>query len=102
MLWIITCDATPNMAAAREKAAAAHRAYMQEQKGILVLAGAVRSDDGEVIKGSVLIVNVNSRAEAQAFSDGDPYTKSGVFSNIVITRMTKGQWNPAAAEGDWR
>ena len=33
MLWIITCDATPNMEAAREKAASAHRAYMTAQKG---------------------------------------------------------------------
>jgi uncharacterized protein YciI len=42
---------------------------------------------------------VKSRAEAKAFSDGDPFTKTGVFANITITRMNKGQWNPEACEG---
>ena len=44
-------------------------------------------------------MNVNSRAEAKAFSDGDPFTQTGVFASITITRMRKGQWNPEAAEG---
>ena len=48
---------------------------------------------------AVAVVNVDSRAKAKAFSDGDPFTKNGVFSEIKITRMRKGQWNPAAAEG---
>jgi hypothetical protein len=47
----------------------------------------------------LLIVNVASRAEAQAFVDGDPFTKAGMFKDVTITRMRKGQWNPAAAEG---
>jgi uncharacterized protein YciI len=42
---------------------------------------------------------VDSRAKAKAFSDGDPFTKAGVFASIAITRMRKGQWNPAAADG---
>jgi uncharacterized protein YciI len=46
-----------------------------------------------------LIVNVGSRTEAQAFVDGDPFTKAGMFRNVTITRMRKGQWNPGAAEG---
>ena len=49
--------------------------------------------------GSLFIVNVGSRAEAKMFSDGDPFTKKGVFKSITITRMRKGQWNPEAAEG---
>jgi hypothetical protein len=38
-------------------------------------------------------------AEAQAFVDGDPFTKAGMFTSVTITRMNKGQFNPAAAEG---
>jgi len=44
-------------------------------------------------------VNAGSRAEAKAFSDGDPFAKNGVFKSVTITRMRKGQWNPGAAEG---
>ena len=64
-----------------------------------MLAGATQSDDGKEAIGSLFVVNVNSREEAKTFSDGDPFTQNGVFSSITITRMRKGQWNPAAAEG---
>ena len=76
-----------------------HRDYLQSRKGILVLAGATQTDDGTQALGSLFVVNVKTRAEAKAFSDGDPFTQSGVFANIAITRMNKGQWNPEAADG---
>ncbi|MES2563516.1 MAG: YciI family protein [Pseudomonadota bacterium] len=99
MLWIISCSDKPNTAAIREKHLLPHREFLQSQKGILVLAGATQSDDGKEAIGSLFVVNVNSRAEAKAFSDGDPFTQNGVFSSVTITRMRKGQWNPEAAEG---
>ena len=99
MLWAISCADKPNTAAIREKVLQPHRDYLQSQKGILVLAGATQTDDGKAAIGSLFIVNVGSRAEAKAFSDGDPFTKAAVFAAITITRMRKGQWNPAVAEG---
>jgi uncharacterized protein YciI len=99
MLWIIACVDKPNTAAIREKHLQPHRDYLGSQRKILVLAGATQSDDGATAIGSLFVVNVNSRAEAKAFSDGDPFTQNGVFSSITITRMRKGQWNPQAAEG---
>ena len=99
MLWVVTCDTVPNMDAVREKTAPAHHAYMKAQKNIMILAGATRSDDGKSIHGSLFLLHVKSRAEAKAFSDGDPYTQAGLFTNFRITRMTRGQWNPETAEG---
>ena len=99
MLWAISCTDKPGSAATREKVLQPHRNYLQSQKAILVLAGATQTDDGKEPTGSLFIVNVGSRAEARAFSDGDPFTKAGVFATITITRMRKGQWNPGAAEG---
>lgn len=99
MLWAISCVDKPNTAAIRDKHLEPHRAYLQSQKGILVLAGATQNDDGTAAIGSLFIVNVNSRTEAKNFSDGDPFTQNGVFAGVTITRMRKGQWNPAAAEG---
>jgi hypothetical protein len=45
----------------------------------------------------VLIINVPSRAAAEAFSADEPLRKAGVFKSVTITRMRRGQWNPAAA-----
>ena len=99
MLWAITCIDKPNTAAIREEHLLPHRAYLQSQKGILVLAGATQTDDGKDAIGSLFVVNVDSRDKAKAFSDGDPFTRAGVFSDVKIVRMRKGQWNPEACEG---
>jgi uncharacterized protein len=99
MLWAISRVAAPNFAAMREKGLQPHLDYLHSQKKILVLSGATLTDDGKEIVGSLLIVNVNSRAEAKAFADADPFQKAGMFTDVKITRMRKGQWNPQAAEG---
>ena len=99
MLWAISCTDKPNTATARAAVLQPHRDYLKSQKGILVLAGATQTDDGATAIGSLFVVNVKTRAEAKTFSDGDPFTQTGVFANVTITRMNKGQWNPEAAEG---
>jgi uncharacterized protein YciI len=82
----------------REKLLEPHIEYLRSQKKILVLSGGTTSDDGKQFVGSLLIVNVPSRVEAQAFVDGDPFTKAGMFGSVAITRMRKGQWNPESIE----
>jgi len=99
MLWAISCVDKPDTVSIRTERVEAHRAYLKSQKRILVLAGATQNDDGTQAIGSLFVVNVGSRAEAKAFSDGDPFTQGGVFASVTITRMRKGQWNPEAAEG---
>lgn len=99
MLWAIVCVDKPNTAEIRSTVLQPHRDYLSSQKGILVLSGATQSDDGTQAIGSLFILNVNSRAEAKKFSDGDPFTQKGVFASITITRMRKGNWNPGTAEG---
>ncbi len=99
MLWAISCVDKPDTAAIRASVLQPHRDYLQSQKGILVLTGATQNDDGTEAIGSLFVVNVGNRAEAKAFSDGDPFTQAGVFKSVTITRMRKGQWNPEAAEG---
>lgn len=99
MLWAITRVASPNIAELRAKYLQEHLAYLKGQKKILVIAGAQTTDDDKEILGSLQVVNVNTRAEAEAFINGDPFTQKGVFRDIKITRMRKGQWNPEAIEG---
>ena len=99
MLWAISRGASPKFAELREKLLQPHLEYLRSQKKILVLSGATTTAAGKEFVGSLLIVNVGSRAEAQAFVDGDPFTKAGMFAHVTITRMRKGQWNPEAAEG---
>jgi hypothetical protein len=36
-------------------------------------------------------------AAAEAFSRDEPFRKAGLFGTVKISRMRRGQWNPAAA-----
>jgi uncharacterized protein YciI len=74
-----------------------HFAYLERHHDVLVLGGALLADDGIKRTGSCLIINVPSRAEAEAFSHNEPFRKAGLFKSVKITRMRRGQWNPAAA-----
>jgi len=74
-----------------------HFAYLERYRDNLVLGGALLADDGIARLGSCLILNVTSRAQAEEFSRNEPFRKAGLFKSVKITRMRRGQWNPAAA-----
>ena len=104
MLYIIYQVDKPDKQAIRAANRDAHFAYLDEHEDILVLGGAMLAEDGVARTGSVLIVNVRSRADAERFSENEPFRKAGLFERVEINRMRRGQWNPAAApksdEGD--
>jgi hypothetical protein len=97
MLYIIYQEDRPDGAEIRAAARAAHFAYLDKHEDILVLGGALLADDDATRTGSVLIVNVTNRAAAESFSENEPFRKAGLFSLVKISRMRRGQWNPAAA-----
>ena len=97
MLYLIYGVDGPDGARIRASTRDAHFAYLERHRDILVLGGATLADDGAMRTGSVLIVNVASRAEADAFARDEPFRKAGLFAEHTVTRMRRGQWNPAAA-----
>jgi len=98
MLYIIYQEDRPDGAAIRNATRDEHFAYLAKHEDKLVLGGALLGDDDKGTRvGSVLIVNVPDRAAAEAFSENEPFRKAGLFSSVKITRMRRGQWNPAAA-----
>ena len=97
MLYIIYQEDVENSAPLREIHKPAHSEYLEEWQDKLVLGGAMLADDGVARIGSVLILNVDSREEAERFSAGEPLRRGGVFKSVKITHMRKGQWNPDAA-----
>ena len=94
----------PDGAASREPSREEHFAYLKANENIRVLGGATLADDSDARLGSCLIINVPDRAAADAFADGEPLRKAGVFESYTVVRMRRGQWNPdaapASAEGD--
>jgi uncharacterized protein len=97
VLYIIYQEDRDDGAEIRAANRDAHFAYLERHRDILVLGGALIADDGIGRIGSCLILNVPGRAQAEAFSRDEPFRKAGLFKSVKITRMRRGQWNPAAA-----
>lgn len=105
MLFIVYAeDNEASSAAIRQAKTPEHLAYLDRHKHAIVLAGALLTDDAGKRVGSVSIVNVKDREAAEAFVASEPFRGAGLYRSIKISRMRKGQWNPAAApkapEGD--
>lgn len=97
MLYVIYQEDRPDGKPIREANKEKHFAYLAEHEDILVLGGATLAEDGATRTGSVLVLNVPSLADAERFSLNEPFRKAGLFQTVKITRMRRGQWNPAAA-----
>jgi uncharacterized protein YciI len=97
MLYIIYQTDKPGGEDIRAATRDAHFAYLDAHEDILVLGGAMLGADGKTRTGSVLIVNVEDRAAAEAFSENEPFRKAGLFDRVEINHMRRGQWNPDAA-----
>jgi uncharacterized protein YciI len=81
-LYAITCRDKPGALETRLATRPAHLEYLASSK-ILKLAGALLDDDGNPV-GSILIVEADDKAAAQAQADNDPYTAAGVFESVEI------------------
>lgn len=83
MLFAIVCTDKPSSLELRLATRATHLAYLQAYAEKLVQGGPLLDGDGRPC-GSLLIVDMNDRAEAEALAAGDPYAKAGLFEGTVI------------------
>ncbi|GAB4376835.1 MAG: YciI family protein [Kiloniellaceae bacterium] len=67
----------------------AHLDYLKSKLDSIVIAGPLLADDGESVRGSLLVVDVADRAAAEAFAAGDPYAKAGLFESVTVTAYKK-------------
>ncbi len=83
-LYVMSCRDKPNSLDVRMGAREAHLAYMKSL-GDRVKLGGPFLDGQDQMAGSLIIVEAESLAEAQAISDKDPYKLAGVFETVEIT-----------------
>jgi uncharacterized protein YciI len=56
--------------------------------GVVEMAGPFLNDKGEM-SGSLVILEVASKAEAEAWAAADPYAKAGLFAKVRIEEWKK-------------
>ena len=66
---------------------AAHLAHI-EDSGVVEMAGPFLNTEGEMT-GSLVVLNVETLAEAQAWAEADPYAKAGLFETVQIAEWKK-------------
>jgi uncharacterized protein YciI len=93
MPYVIQTQDKPGSANVRAEARPAHLEYLTKHQNLLLAAGALIDDDGTGGNGGVLIVDTDSRAEAEKFINEDPFTKAGLFQKVTVTRWRKAFFN---------
>jgi uncharacterized protein len=74
-----------------------HLSYIDDNRDIIVLGGALLDEDGQTRIGSAFILNVANRGDADRFSINEPFRKAGLYASVTITRMRRAQWAPEHA-----
>ena len=98
MHYIITAFDKENSLDLRMSVRADHLAYANE-KGVVVLGGPLLTEEDEPKpRGSMIILDVNSREEAEEFAANDPYNKAGLFEKVSVRRWMGaiGPWLPSS------
>ncbi len=83
----LICIDRPGALPVRMENRAAHLAHI-EQSGVVEMAGPFLDSDGSMT-GSLIVLMVNTLAEAQAWAEADPYAKAGLFDSVTIRAWKK-------------
>lgn len=86
MLYALTCLDKPGALQIRLDTRAAHLEYLNAS-GKATLAGPF-IEGGQPV-GSLVVIEAEGMAEAQAFADADPYARAGLFASVTIREWRK-------------
>ncbi len=89
MPYIIETFDKPNSLDVRKAHRPAHLQFLEDNKALLIACGAKLHDDGGDLGGGIYIVNLESREEARALIEADPFYQAGLFADVKITRWRK-------------
>ena len=82
MLVALTALDRPGALQIRKDTRQAHLDYIAST-GVVAQAGPLLDDAGEM-SGSLIILDVADMEDAQAWADGDPYAKAGLFQSVTL------------------
>jgi uncharacterized protein YciI len=84
--FVITTYDKPGHQHVRDAIRPRHLEYLEANVKKMIAGGGFFNDDGTAVIGGLIIVDVNTRAEAEAFIKDDPFTAGNLFERVEITR----------------
>lgn len=88
-MYVITCIDKPNSLDLRLANRIAHLEFAKGWCDRMLVGGPLLSDDGQTMQGSMIILDVEDRAQVDEFIANDPYGKAGLFESVVVRRYKK-------------
>ncbi len=64
-----------------------HMEFLRQQRDVIRFSGPLIAEDGAAV-GGLCLIDAPDRAAAQAWIDGEPFCKAGVFNDVTITRWS--------------
>ncbi|MEZ4298459.1 MAG: YciI family protein [Polyangiaceae bacterium] len=90
-LFVVIGHDGPDGLARRDKNREAHVAYIEalDKAGRITFAGPIKSDDGAVSNGVVLILEAPTLDDARKVAHDDPYVQGGVYDVLSVSPIRK-------------
>jgi uncharacterized protein YciI len=90
-LYVLHAKDKPGTLQLRLDLYAAHRTFLEEQDEAgpvsVVMSGPLQTDDGEVMTGSLLLLEGPDRDAIDRFVAEDPFTREGVWGEVNVSRF---------------
>jgi len=79
----------PGLRATWQDAHLAHLKTAASYRVQIVMSGPLIEDTGTAMKGSLLVVEAEGRANVERFNNADPYRSAGIWETVHITGFLK-------------
>jgi len=84
MIYAFVLIDRPDAAALRQQVRPAHKAYIAAVAERIAFAGPLLHDDGATALGSLLAIDFDDRAGAEAWLAAEPFTCAGVYASAAV------------------
>jgi uncharacterized protein YciI len=84
MIYVLRLLDKPDCAALRQRVRPEHKAYLGAVADRIAFAGPLMDDDSVAMIGSLLAIDFESRAAAQAWLADEPFTRAGLYAGSEI------------------
>ncbi len=89
MHFVISCTDKTDHLQVRMENRPDHVTYLKTHADKIVAAGPTLGDSSDQMTGSVLIMEFDSKTDAETWAENDPYAKAGLFESVSITPWKK-------------
>ncbi len=95
MLFVVLKKDKPGAGQLRLDVRPVHLDFLHANADKVVFGGPIMTEDGSRMVGTILTVEAESAAEAEAFLENDPFAKAGLFeSDVQVVPWKWGFKNP--------